>query len=101
VDPAIAANIEHTKDWRSGYIGPLRDIVLAAASSPEAAITISDDGIGLPDGETWPRRGKLGALIAQSLRENARADLKVTSSPDMGTTVTIEFDGPGVMAAAD
>jgi hypothetical protein len=45
VDPTIAANIEHTKDWRSGYIGPLRDIVLAAASSPEAAIAISDDGL--------------------------------------------------------
>ena len=45
VDPAIAANIEHTKDWRSGYISPLRDIVLAAASSPAAAITISEDGL--------------------------------------------------------
>lgn len=59
-------------------------------------VTISDDGIGLPPGETWPRRGKLGSLIAQSLRENAGADLKVTSSPDMGTTVTIEFEGRGL-----
>ena len=45
VDPAIAARIEHTKDWRSGYIAPLRDIVLAAASTPTAAVTISDDGL--------------------------------------------------------
>ena len=45
VDPGIAARIEHTKDWRSGYIGPLRDIVLAAASNPEAAIAISDHGL--------------------------------------------------------
>jgi len=64
-------------------------------------VTIADDGVGLPDGETWPRRGKLGSLIAQSLRENARADMKVTSSPDMGTTVTITFEGKGLTEARD
>ena len=31
-------------------------------------ITIADDGIGLPEGATWPQRGKLGAAIVQSLR---------------------------------
>jgi two-component sensor histidine kinase len=64
-------------------------------------ITIADDGVGLPDGETWPRRGKLGALIAQSLRENAGAELKVTSSNEMGTTVTISFEGPGLVENRD
>ena len=41
VDPAIAARIEHTADWRGGYIGPLRDIVTAAARQPDAALTVS------------------------------------------------------------
>ena len=45
VDPAIAARIEHTADWRGGYIGPLRDIVTAAAIHPEAAQTVSRDGL--------------------------------------------------------
>jgi hypothetical protein len=44
-DPAIAASIEHTADWRSGYIGPLRDISLAASMSPEAALAVSRDGL--------------------------------------------------------
>jgi PAS domain S-box-containing protein len=54
-------------------------------------VVVADDGIGLPDGEIWPKRGKLGALIAQSLRENAKADFEVNSSPEQGTRVTIIF----------
>ena len=45
VDSALAAQIEHTADWRGGYIGPLRDIVTAAAMTPAAAVTISRDGL--------------------------------------------------------
>lgn len=45
IDPALAARIEHTSDWRSGYIGPLRDIVTAAAMTPDAALAISRDGL--------------------------------------------------------
>jgi len=55
-------------------------------------VTIADDGIGLPEGVEWPKRGKLGALIVRSLRENAKADLKVESSPGKGTWVTIGFE---------
>ena len=45
IDPAIAARIEHTSDWRGGYIGPLRDIVRAAAMQSSNALTISTDGL--------------------------------------------------------
>lgn len=45
VDPAIAARIEHTRDWRKGYIDPLRDIVLAAAQSTDNALSISRHGL--------------------------------------------------------
>ena len=44
-DPAIAARIEHTKDWRHGYLAPLRDIVVAASRTSEAAVVISRDGL--------------------------------------------------------
>lgn len=54
-------------------------------------ITIADDGIGLPDGVDWPKRGKLGALIVQSLRENAKAALEVQSKPGQGMRVKITF----------
>jgi hypothetical protein len=45
VDPAIAARIEHTADWRGGYIGPLRDIAIAAAMNADAALAVSRDGL--------------------------------------------------------
>ena len=54
-------------------------------------VIIADDGIGLAEGTTWPKAGKLGAVIAQSLRQNAGAEFEVTSSPGEGVRVTIFF----------
>lgn len=45
VDSSIAARIEHTSDWRGGYIGPLRDISLASALDPAAALSVSRHGL--------------------------------------------------------
>jgi len=54
-------------------------------------VVVADDGVGLPEGAEWPKRGKLGALIVQSLRENAKARIEVESSSGRGTRVTIVF----------
>jgi PAS domain S-box-containing protein len=54
-------------------------------------ILIADDGVGLPNGVIWPKPGKLGAIIVQSLRQNAGAKVTVTSSPGNGMSVTISF----------
>ena len=45
VDDQLTARIEHTSDWRNGYIAPLRDIVRAAAMTPGAALAVSEDGL--------------------------------------------------------
>lgn len=62
-------------------------------------ITVGDDGIGLPDGVTWPKPGKLGAVIAQSLKENAGATLQVKTTPGAGTEVTLFFGRKAAGAA--
>jgi two-component sensor histidine kinase len=54
-------------------------------------IIVADDGVGLPPDMTWPKRGKLGALIVQSLRQNARANITVDSKPGRGARFTIVF----------
>ncbi len=55
-------------------------------------VVVSDNGCGFPPGMTWPERGKLGALILQTLRENTREmQFKLDSAPGQGTRVTIEF----------
>jgi PAS domain S-box-containing protein len=54
-------------------------------------VLVADDGVGLPAGKEWPEKGKLGALIIQSLRENAKARIEVVSTPQNGTRVTVIF----------
>jgi PAS domain S-box-containing protein len=54
-------------------------------------VVVADDGTGFPEGVTWPKPGKLSALIVQSLRENAKASLDLESTPERGTRVTITF----------
>lgn len=45
VDPALAARIEHTNDWRRGYLTPVRQVAAAAATSPTAGAMIARDGL--------------------------------------------------------
>jgi PAS domain S-box-containing protein len=54
-------------------------------------ITVADDGVGLDPGISWPRPGKLSALIVQSLRQNAGASLNTDSAPGAGMKVHIFF----------
>jgi two-component sensor histidine kinase len=54
-------------------------------------ISVADDGVGLNDASDWPRRGKLSAMIVQSIRQNAKADIEVDSAPGFGMKVTIVF----------
>jgi PAS domain S-box-containing protein len=54
-------------------------------------VVVADDGVGFPEGVTWPKPGKLSALIVQSLQENAKASLALESTPERGTRVTINF----------
>lgn len=52
---------------------------------------MADDRIGFSSGVTWPQKGKMGALIAEWLRENAKARIDVTSTSGRGVRVEILF----------
>ena len=52
------------------------------------AVEITDDGSGLPAGETWPEPGKISSLIVQSLHENTNAVVEVDSQPGAGTRIS-------------
>jgi two-component sensor histidine kinase len=58
---------------------------------PLCRVVVADDGIGFQDGATWPAPGKLGTLIARSLRQNAKAEIEVAAAPGAGVRVTITF----------
>jgi PAS domain S-box-containing protein len=87
VNELLTNALKHAFRGRDGGTITLHSIV----DGDGCRIVVADDGVGRPEGETWPKPGKLGALIARSLTENAKAEFEVKSSPIDGTKVTIVF----------
>jgi len=87
VNELLMNALKHAFVDREGGTITLRSLV----DGNGCRVIVADDGVGLPDGAEWPKRGKLGALIVKSLRDNAKAGLEVESAPGQGTRVTIHF----------
>ncbi len=94
VNELLTNALKHAFRGRDGGTITLHSVV----DGNGCRVMVADDGVGLPAGETWPKRGRLGALIAESLKQNANAHLDVTSEPDTGTTVTITFSRSAAVA---
>ena len=88
VNELLTNALKHAFTGREGGTISLHSLV----DDSGCRVMISDDGVGLPEGTEWPKRGKLGALIVKSLRQNASARLEVESAPGKGMRVTIFFD---------
>src|SRR5918994_1054786 len=87
VNELLTNSLKHAFKGREGGTITLRSMV----DGNGCRVVVADDGIGLPEGVTWPAPGKLGALIARSLTENAKPQFDVTSVAGEGTRVTIVF----------
>jgi len=90
----LAVNELLINAFKYAFVGRESGVITLQCLRPDPdsyRVVVADDGIGLPEGMTWPREGKLGALIMQTLRENAKTDLKVESTPGSGTRVSISF----------
>ena len=79
--------------YRDAFVGRAGGTITlhSLAESSGCRVLVADDGVGLPEGTEWPARGKLGALIVRSLRENAKAGIEVESRLGLGTRVSIVF----------
>jgi two-component sensor histidine kinase len=87
VNELLTNSLKHAFVGRNGGTIRLHSLV----DDTGCYITIADDGVGLPDGVKWPKPGKLGAAIAQSLRQNAGAKMSVKSNSGDGVEVTLFF----------
>ena len=87
VNEILTNALKYAFEGRDGGTIRLRSLV----DETGCRVSIEDDGIGLKEGTEWPKRGGLGALIVQSLRENAKAQVDIASAPGNGTRVTIFF----------
>lgn len=87
VNELLMNALKHAFDGRDGG----RITLHCLTDNKGCRVVVADDGVGLPDGAEWPRRGKLSSLIVQSLLENAKASLDIKSAAGKGTRVTITF----------
>ncbi len=87
VNELMTNALKHAFVGRNGGIISLSSLVDDAGCH----VIINDNGVGLPDGTPWPKPGKLSAVIVQSLKQNANAEIDVSSKPDEGLHVGIFF----------
>jgi two-component sensor histidine kinase len=77
--------------------GQLR--VVCKQEGGRVTIVVADDGVGLGENQQWPSPRKLGALILQTLKENAsNVVFHAESIRGQGTWFTLSLDAaPGTM----
>ena len=67
--------------------------LICKQEADRVTVIVSDDGVGLGEGQEWPSPRKLGALILQTLKENARdVVFRAESIRGQGTWFTLMFD---------
>lgn len=96
VNELLTNALKHAFAGREGGTITLHSLV----NDRGCRVVVADDGVGLAEGVSWPKAGKLGAMIVQSLRDNARARVEVTSEPGKGMRVTIFFARADAAASA-
>jgi len=89
VNELLTNALKHAFQGRHGGVISLHCTTTAAGG---CRVVVADDGVGLPQGYTWPKAGKLSALIVRSLLQNATAQMDVKSAPGRGMQVEITFD---------
>ncbi len=87
VNELLTNALKHAFDGRDTGTITLRSLV----DETGCRVTIADDGVGMAQGAIWPEPGRLGALIVESLRENAKARVTMETAPGKGVRVTILF----------
>jgi two-component sensor histidine kinase len=85
-----------TNSFKYAFVGRDRGkiAVRCVRKDDDCVVSVEDDGIGLPEGATWPVRGKIGDLMVRSLRENTKGDFEVESAPGKGMMATLRFRIP-------
>jgi two-component sensor histidine kinase len=84
-----------TNALKYAFVGRSNGVIklICKCESGRVSVVVSDDGVGLGENQEWPSPRKLGALILQTLRENARnVVFRAESLRGQGTWFTLMFD---------
>jgi PAS domain S-box-containing protein len=81
-----------TNSFKHAFKGRVRGVITVECLQEGPGryhVLVADDGVGLPEGVVWPVPGTIGALILKSLCDNTETKLRVESTPEAGTRVSI------------
>jgi two-component sensor histidine kinase len=84
-----------TNALKYAFVGRNNGVIKLICKCEDGRVTmvVSDDGVGLGENQEWPSPRKLGALILQTLRENAKnVVFRAESIRGQGTWFTLTFD---------
>jgi PAS domain S-box-containing protein len=87
VNELLTNSLKHAFAGRDGGTITLHSLV----DQTGCRVIVADNGVGLPEGTSWPQPGKLAALIVESLRQNAKAQVEVQNSQGKGLRIAIFF----------
>lgn len=90
-----------TNAFKHGFVGRDKGVIVLESSQDgdQYRVVVADDGVGFSGGATWPARGKIGALVLQTLNENtAHSAFEIETAPGAGTRTTITFTPKPVVA---
>ena len=89
VNEMLTNALKYAFEGRSA--GRLR--LVCKVENGRVTIVVGDDGVGLAEHQEWPSPRKLGALILQTLKENAKnVVFNAQSLRGQGTWFTLSFD---------
>ena len=95
-DPALAQRIESVANWRKGYLGPGRDLVVSGLTAPGGSVQISRDGLAsLYRKFTFTRNGRAMDLpeAFDTLTEPAFETAEVVGSGRAVTELVVPYHG--------
>lgn len=96
VDPAAAREVEAIRNWRSGYLPAIRDLVVAAAANAEAGLTVSKSGLDSAyERFVWSSGGSDRPLLsALEVSDNEGMDtFEVVGLNDRQPTFSVPYNG--------
>ncbi|MGB7404882.1 MAG: PAS domain-containing protein, partial [Pacificimonas sp.] len=83
----LTNSLQHAfANQRNGMVA----VQLTVLSNDVVRLRVSDDGMGMPEGSTWPDDGGLGGRIVKGLVRDINGQLSIDSVAT-GTTATLDF----------
>ncbi|WP_428406925.1 PAS domain-containing protein [Hyphococcus sp.] len=94
----LIASEVFTNALQHGFAGResgLVEVRISQLSGGVIRLRVTDDGVGMPAGASWPNGNSLGGRIVKTLIEGIGGKLSVDSGAATGTTITIDVPHQG------